>query len=424
MDDILEVADRLWRGEVGIGDLHPLSTNLGLFEVAERTAYVVTFARVSAFSTDEGLVLVDTGHQLVARRLHEALRLYSRSRLVAAVFSHGHVDHVFGLGPFEEEASEMGWEGPRVYAHEAVPARFDRYKLTAGYNGLVNARQFRLEHLSWPTEYRYPDVTYSTETAFEVGGERFELHHAKGETDDHTWTYLPARKVLCPGDLFIWCSPNAGNPQKAQRYPLEWAAALREMAELEAELLLPGHGFPVAGRERVRLALSETAELLESLVSQSLALMNEGARLDDLVHSVRPPEHLSERPYLKPVYDEPEFVVRNVWRLYGGWYDGNPASLLPAPEAALAAELAGLAGGPGRLADLALKLLEAGELRLAGHLAEAAVLAAPSDREAHRARAAVFSARAEKAPSTMAKGLFSHAARQSAAAAAGGQIDP
>ena len=65
--------------------------------------------------------------------------------------------------------------------------------------------------------------------------------------------------------------------------------------------------------------------------------MNEGARLDEIIHTVRAPAHLLERPYLRPIYDEPEFVVRNVWRLYGGWYDGNPAHLKPAPDAALAA---------------------------------------------------------------------------------------
>ena len=57
------------------------------------------------------------------------------------------------------------------------------------------------------------------------------------------------------------------------------------------------------------------------------------------------PDHLRDRPWLQPVYDEPEFIVHNVWRLYGGWYDGNPATLKPASEAALATEIAELAGG-------------------------------------------------------------------------------
>ena len=136
-----------------------------------------------------------------------------------------------------------------------------------------------------------------------------------------------------------------------QRYPREWAAALRRMLELEAEFLLPGHGFPVIGADRVRPALTDTADLLDSLVDQTLAVMNAGGRLDDAIHAVRVPAALEARPFLQPVYDEPEFIVHTVWRQYGGWWDGNPATLKPAPERALAAELAALAGGarrPGR----------------------------------------------------------------------------
>jgi hypothetical protein len=49
-------------------------------------------------------------------------------------------------------------------------------------------------------------------------------------------------------------------------------------------------------------------------------MMNEGATLAEILHTVRPPQELADRPNLQPVYDEPEFVVRNVWRLYGGWW--------------------------------------------------------------------------------------------------------
>src|SRR5215475_10171090 len=129
------------------------------------------------------------------------------------------------------------------------------------------------------------------------------------------------------------------------------------MLTLNAEFLLPGHGFPVMGAGRVRQALTETADLLDSLVDQTLAVMNAGGRLDDAIHGVVPPAELMDRPYLRPVYDEPEFIVHTVWRLYGGWWDGNPASLKPASERALADELAALAGGAHALADRALVLL-------------------------------------------------------------------
>jgi alkyl sulfatase BDS1-like metallo-beta-lactamase superfamily hydrolase len=229
---------------------------------------------------------------------------------------------------------------------------------------------------------------------------------------------VPSLRVLCCGDLFIWASPYAGNPQKVQRYPREWAAALRTMAALDPapELLLPGHGFPIRGVERIREALLDTALLLESLVDQALALMNEGARLDDVLHSVLAPPELLDKPYLRPVYDEPEFVVRNVWRLYGGWYDGNPASLKPAPEPLLASELAALAGGAEVLARRARELAGAADdvsLRLAGHLAELATQADPASAFAHEVRAEVFERRADAATSTMAIGVFRWAASES-----------
>ena len=164
--------------------------------------------------------------------------------------------------------------------------------MTAGYNQVINRRQFGVATLEWPLEYRFPDETYETTHELHVGSSTFHLQHEKGETDDATVTWFPERRVLCSGDLFIWNSPNAGNPQKVQRYPLEWAHALRRMAALDAEFLLPGHGLPVFGRERIAQALSETAEYLESLVEQTLALMNQGARLADTVSSVVVPRHL------------------------------------------------------------------------------------------------------------------------------------
>jgi alkyl sulfatase BDS1-like metallo-beta-lactamase superfamily hydrolase len=419
MGSVLELAEQLWTGEKGIEDAHPFTIVGGLEEVADGVGFVPSFANVSAVRTGDGLLLVDTGSQVFAQQVHDAVRTWDRSRLHTAVYSHGHVDHVFGVPLFEAEAAENGWPAPEVVAHEALPRRFDRYVLTAGYNEVVNQRQFQLPGLRWPREYRYPDRTYADALVLEVGGVRAELTHVRGETDDHTVTWLPEQRVLCCGDLFIWASPNAGNPQKVQRYPIEWARGLRRCAELGAEVLLPGHGVPVVGADRVRQALSETAELLESLHDQTVALMNEGARLDDAIHTVRAPAHLLERPYLRPVYDEPEFVVRNTWRLYGGWWDGDPSSLKPSPAADLAAEVCSLAGGPARLAERAREVAEAGDLRLAGHLAELARQAAPQDRDVAAVHAEVYGRRAEAEASTMSRGVFSWAAAESRRAAEG-----
>ena len=413
--DLLETADRLWRGDLGIEERFPFAAGGEHVEVAERTLFTASFANVSVFDTDDGLVLVDTGAIFVAPTVHGVIRSWTEHPLHTAIYSHGHIDHVFGVPLFEQEARENDWPMPRVVAHEAMPARFDRYILTAGYNAWINRRQFGVDGLQWPTEYRYPDQTYRDTLAIDVGGERFELHHARGETDDHTWTWVPGRKVLCTGDFVIWAAPNAGNPQKVQRYPREWAIALREMASLGAEVLLPGHGLPIVGTDRIRQTLADTAELLEHLHDETVRMMNDGARLDEIIHAVHPPPRLIERPYLRPVYDDPEFIVRNVWRLYGGWFDGNPATLKPASDAAVAREVASLAGGARVLAERARELLAAGELRLAAHLAEMAALADPDDATLHETRAEVYEARVTAEPALMSKGIFGWAARESRA---------
>ena len=395
----------------------PLAMN-GLFSedaggaavVADGVVLIEAFSNVVAFDTDEGIVLFDVSHHMSAPQAITELRTWSNSPVHTAVYTHGHVDHVTGAQAFDAEAAARGDQPIRYVGHEAIPERFDRYQLTNGYNGWINMRQFRLPEPVWPSEFIYPELTYRTSTNLTIGGTEFDLRHARGETDDHTWAWIPEKRAICVGDLFIWQFPNAGNPQKVQRFAWDWAVSLRAMAAMQPELLLPAHGPAVGGEDMVAEVLLKTAEALESLHDQTLALMNSGARLNDVIHTVKLPQELANLPYLRPSYDEPEFVVRNIWRLYGGWYDGNPANLKPAADVALACETAALAGGADVLAARAEALAAEGDLRLASHFAEMAVMAEPESARCHQVRAAVYDARRKSEASYMARGIYRSAA--------------
>jgi len=179
------------------------------------------------------------------------------------------------------------------------------------------------------------------------------------------------------------------------------------------ELLLPAHGLPIAGKERIARVLDEIATALEDLVHDVVTMMNAGETLNTIIHSVRVPEATLAKPYLRPLYDEPEFVVRNIWRLFGGWWDGAPSRLKPASDEVLAVELASLAGGADVLMRRAVELAVSGDLRLACHLADFAGWAAPDDPEIHHMRADVYDARRKSEASLMSKGIFKGAARES-----------
>lgn len=417
MPSTRELVDQLWTGTLDTQAVHPLQVRFPEGEeLAEGLLFYKGLASANTIDTGDGLVMLDTGAVNDTRRLHEAVRRWRpNAPLIAAVFSHHHADHVFGVGPFEQDAVEKGWRRPLVYGHEGLGPNFDRYKRTLGWNRAINIRQFDLppERFRWQAQYRYPDVSYSNRLSFRCGGLTFELHHARGETDDATWTWVPERRLLHPGDLFIWAAPNAGNPQKVQRYAGDWAAALRAMAALGAETLLPGHGLPLFGADRIAAALSDTAALLESLEGQTLALMNAGATLDGVLHQVAAPPALLAKPYLRPVYDDPQFIVRNIWRLYGGWHDGEPDNLLPAPRAEQAREWVTLAGGLRAVLQRARQLQQEDNLRLACHLIEFAVLAEPEAQEAHALRSEIYEARAQQQQSSMARNILRHAARAS-----------
>jgi glyoxylase-like metal-dependent hydrolase (beta-lactamase superfamily II) len=199
------------------------------------------------------LILSDTSGARTGGKVVERLRDWSQEPFHTILYTHGHVDHVGGAAAFLANAVGLGHRTPRFVGHENLPSRFDRYRLTAGYNTAINLRQFGgARNLSiggmeefLPAGTPAPDVTFRDRMGVSVGEVRMDLRHAKGETDDHVWAWLPDRRMILCGDLFMWSFPNAGNPQKVQRYPREWAAALREMSGMGAQLLVPAHGFPI-----------------------------------------------------------------------------------------------------------------------------------------------------------------------------------
>ncbi len=430
MADLLSISERII--DSGVLSEMPNRVTQELSEVADGLAVVESFSHIWGLDTGDGLVLFDASGVLTGMEAMESMRGWRTDRVDTLVYTHGHVDHVGGSGAVLADADRRGYRRPAVVAHEAVQARLERYRLTNGWNLGINARQFggtrndtmrlspgksggKLGERFLPDDVAEPDVTYSNTVGMRVGDTEFELHHARGETDDHTWTWVPDRKAVFVGDLFIWNFPNAGNPQKVQRHPGEWARALREVAARQPELLLPAHGLPIGGADRIATVLDNTATALEHLVESTVALMNQGADLDTIIHTVSVPADLADLPYLVPFYDEPEFVVRNIWRLYGGWWDGDPSSLKPVPKARLAGEIADLAGGPLALARRAAEVADSGDLALACHLVEMAADAAPDDPAVHEIRADIYTRRRSEASSLMARGIYRGAVKESRA---------
>ena len=110
----------------------------GPIEVARRVFFQSRFSGVTGFETDEGIVLVDSGMAPLGPVLAAMLREKTKVPIHTAIFTHGHVDHAYGLEAF----LIPGQAKPRIIAQKNMLARFARYELTSRFNAAINARQF------------------------------------------------------------------------------------------------------------------------------------------------------------------------------------------------------------------------------------------------------------------------------------------
>lgn len=415
MATLVEYADQMWT-DGPTSDRHPWRALNTFEEISSGVWFASSFANLSLINGGAELLVVDPGATNNEEwKFNQIREIFPDVPVKAVVFTHGHHDHCFGAERYIDEATKNGWNSPEVLAHPAINRRFDRYAKTAGFNAVINSRQFRggASVGSWEKDYVRPTREISDRTEIKVGSLTVNIIPARGETDDALWLHVPEFETICTGDLFVWTAPNAGNPQKVQRYSGEWANTLLNMNELNARIILPGHGPPIVGKQRVTDALVSTAEYLRTLEDQTIRLMNSGAPLDIILSEVTVPEKLLGKHFLQPVYDEPEFIIRNIWRLYGGWYDGQPANLKPPSETSIAAELVRMIpNGTETLMQRALELAEQEEWRLACKLADIAFNSDPTNPTIMQNRGKLYSERAKVETSTMTVGIFNSTARE------------
>ncbi|MFC0582800.1 alkyl sulfatase dimerization domain-containing protein [Micrococcoides hystricis] len=416
-----------------VDPINPLTNEL--HELNEQVAVITSFARVVAVKTNAGIVLFDTSTGVATEKVLSELRSWSQDPIHTVFYTHGHLDHVSGSGTVRQHAIDRGEPAPRFVGHQNIARRWARYRRTNQFNLDINSRQNN--HLANPNftigpnaearargvntfvpeDVVEPDTTFTDVFTENIGGLTFSVRHVLAETDDHSWIHIPELKTVIGADLISWNFPNAGNPQKIQRYPAEWAQALRDIIAVEPELYVPMHGLPITGHQRITTVLGDTAEALETIVDQVVDAMNQGHSLPRIVEQLRLPTELMAKPWLRPRYDDPEFMIRTVWRSYAGWWDGEPVTLKPASRTDVARALAEMVSNGLTLKAAAEKAVADGQLDVATELATYAAAATPEDPEVHRTLAEVYATRAESEPSTMCKGVFVDAAERASAKA-------
>jgi alkyl sulfatase BDS1-like metallo-beta-lactamase superfamily hydrolase len=347
--------------------------------------------------TKDGLVIIDTtGNEAAAKKILSEFRKISDKPIRYVIYTHGHLDHVYGTPVFISPNTEViatkaavefmkrqdGWlQGHHQKSRRNQAGRAAReFGMKTPFKSPFPSQKDR--RLIWPT------VTFDESFSFELGGKRFELVHTTGETPGHLMVWMPGEKVLFPGDLYYASFPNLSTPMLEPRPAKDWYEWLDRMADLKPAYVVPSHTKALIGEKEVQDVLTHHAEAVRYVYNETLNAINAGKSVDEAVQSIKLPERLSNRWHLEELYGRVSWSIRGIYQKEIGWYDGKGTGLSPLPLEYRSRELIRLAGGADKILTRAIDLQKAGEHQLACELADIVIMANPNDKTARMIKAA------------------------------------
>jgi glyoxylase-like metal-dependent hydrolase (beta-lactamase superfamily II) len=175
-------------------------------------------------------VMVDPGHAQLYGHVENGLAadgIHQAPGLV--ILTHCHPDHL-------EAAARLQPLGAKLAMHPAeVEYMNGEGKRLAAAMGLS-----------------FPEITFDLfleEGELEAGGQRIEVLHTPGHSPGHVCLHLPEHKALIAGDLVF--AQGVGRVDFPGGDGEALKASINRVAELDLELVLPGHGPVIKGADQV-----------------------------------------------------------------------------------------------------------------------------------------------------------------------------
>jgi alkyl sulfatase BDS1-like metallo-beta-lactamase superfamily hydrolase len=355
-------------------------------------AYLVT--------TGDGDLLVNTGFIGNGERNKALFAPHRTGPLRRILLTQSHADHYGALPEQKEDATQViagaGFVETADYFDRLAPFLGRR-------SGKLWASMTRRNGPPPKPPVVKPDLEVADVHRFEQGGRRFEVVKTPGgETLCGVFVWMPDERTVFTGNLFgpVWrAMPNLvtirGDKPRLVRAYLKSVEAVRA---LEPELVITGHGEPIRGADKIRADLDTMHAAVSYLERETVAGMNAGKTVDELMRAITLPEELK----IGEFHGKTSWVVRAIWEENAGWFhfeDGTTA-LYGSPRSSVDKDIVELVGGAAPLAERARTFVEQGEPLKALHLVEIALAAEPADVGALTVRKAALEHLVAAAPGT------------------------
>jgi len=394
-----------------------LNNNYGLYEVVPGIYQVRGFdlSNITFVRGKTGWIVFDP--MISAETVRAAWKLFQNHvgeglPVSAVIYSHTHGDHWGGVrGIVKEEDVRSGKVlliapidfmdhtiSENVYAGNAMNRRlFYQYGLLlpASPHGFVDMALGKgvsagATGLIAPNRY----VTMAIEE-FEVDGVGMVFQNTPNtEAPREMNTYIPEMKALWMAENVTSVQHNVYTLRGAPvRDPLNWSKYINEALYrfgLEAEVMFASHHWPRWGNARIQEVLRAQRDLYANLNNQVLHLANQGVTINEIHNVYELPQGLQNQWHCRGYHGSPENNSRGVIQRFLGYWDGNPANLLPAPQSESGALFVEMMGGSEKILSRGRQLHDEGRYLLASEIVNKLVQAEPENQDAKDLLADVF----------------------------------
>ena len=296
------------------------------------------------------------------------------------------------LGTQVTGASQLKVPVTKIIAHEDLVAEFDLSRKFYKYNARLNSIQFnfKMGDNIEPQKFVYPDITYKTDYKFELGGTKFELYHAVGESSDYTIVFLPDQRIVWVADLIVGGMPLVASPMKRVRDEVKWRKALELIKGLRPEVMIQSISPPLCNQVQIASKLDVFIDFFNFLHDSVAREMNAGSSLEETLNNIQLPLSLKTTGLLQERYGSMQFNVRGLHHRYSGWFDQNGTHLNSAPAKVTAKSFIDAMGGAPVVLEKARILAKEGNLKLALEYLDLLIDAGTQLKEAHQLKGEIL----------------------------------
>lgn len=372
-----------------------------------------------AACTDAGVVVLDVSTPRHVKKMLSALRDFTDDPVHAIIYSHGHHGYNSAVDLWQQHNMDRGEAPARLVAHENILVRYARYRETDELQARLALMQFPVglpvQTMMQGFAIHDPSETFDDTMELITGSRRVELIWAPSEVDDALAVWFPDDGLLCGGAVTPGISiPNIGTPLRTQRFTIRWADTLDRLDALEAETLMTEFGPLVQGVNAVHEQLSNMSKTLRWCRDQVVERMNKGMSEVEILHDIVFPDKLFSKPWMLPIYGDPTYIVRDLFREENGWWDRNPTNLHPVSESESTKAVLEAIGDPELVVSRAEELRDEGQVQLALHVIDLVALAkgdSPIVMRAREVKAELCRLRAKEVTAFVSKSLYESSAR-------------